>query len=354
MIQAFLHWWVEQLSGLIPPGWRGLDQAGRNGIVLTLDDATVTAAQRKRGKLEAVGRFATDRRGLDALVEEVRRIRGRRVAVALGLPASDALRKLLPLPLVARKNLRQVLELEMEHETPFGADEIVWDYAISRQDRALGRMDVELLLIPRERIARLQDIAAEAGLAVDAVEISGDAGGARRIALSGAATARAMGMRNAAVALGCAALLLAVTAAALPFLRLEWALIDARSDVAELREKVVAATALRTAIEQLSRPMTFFSRARARVPDPLVVMAAATNALPDDSYLTEFSLHGERVTLVGLSPSAANLIGVLSAARPLQDATFGAPVVRPDGNKLELFTIKANLGNANPAPADGR
>src|SRR5258708_2972582 len=90
-------------------------------------------------------------------------------------------------------------------------------------------MDVELLLIPRERIARLQDIAAEAGLAVDAVEISGDAGGARRIALSGAATARAMGMRNAAVALGCAALLLAVTAAALPFLPPQWGLVRARA-----------------------------------------------------------------------------------------------------------------------------
>src|SRR5258708_34267645 len=106
-------------------------------------------------------------------------------------------------------------------------------------------MDVELLLIPRERIARLQDIAAEAGLAVDAVEISGDAGGARRIALSGAATARAMGMRNAAVALGCAALLLAVTAAALPFPRPAGRLIDARAGRAALRGKGGAGAGLR-------------------------------------------------------------------------------------------------------------
>ena len=77
--------------------------------------------------------------------------------------------------------------------------------------------------------------------------------------------------------------------------------------------------------------------------DPLTVLAAATAALPDSTYLTEFTLHGDHATLVGLSPSAARLIEILAKTPPFRDPTFGAPVVRPRGKTLELFTINATV-----------
>lgn len=343
MIEAFLVWWMEQLSGLVPAGLRQVDQAGRSGLLLTLDDAAITAALRKRGSSMAVGRFPIDRRGQDALTEELRRSHSRRLPLILSVPGRAVLRKSMTLPLVARRNLRQILEMEMEHETPFAPDEVVWDYRIARLDREFDRMEIELFLVPRERIAPIDEVARNAGVLPDAVEITGDGGiGPLHIPLNSAAATRPA-LRHAGVAAGCAALLLAVVAAALPYVRLERALLDARADVAALQDKVTAATALRDEVERLSRPMAFLARERARAYDPLTVLAAATRAIPNDAYLTEISLHGDHVTLVGFSPSAADLIGVLSAAKPLRDATFGAPVVRPDGNKLELFSINANL-----------
>ena len=346
MIHAFLHWWLDQLAGLVPARWREGGQAGHAGVLLTLSDGAVTASRRQRGRMDPLGRFPADRRGTEALGEEVRRVGGRRADVALGLPAALVLFKPLMLPLLARKNLRQVLELEMEHETPFSADEVIWDYAILRQDRTAGSMDVEMILIPRERVAALQQIAADAGLTVRSVEIL-DRATPRRVSLDRTASGQGRGPRALAAALVAASALLAVIAVALPSVRLELALTAARDELAALRDKVAVATSLRAEIDTLSRPVAFFARERARLRDPLVVMAALTNALPDDTYLTEFSLRTERATMVGLSPSAATLIPALAAARPLENPTFGAPVVRPDGNKLELFTIHAGMTAAD-------
>lgn len=341
IVGEFLQWWIEQLSALIPPALRRLDEPGRRAIVLAVDDGTITTTARRRGEPVTVGRFPADPHGISALAEALD-TRSRRVSAALAVAPAALLRKPLSLPLLAKKNLRQVLELEMEHETPFAADEVIWDHRISRQDRASGRMDVELFLLPRENIAAALDLAAEAGVKVEAIEIVVD-GAPLCLRLAGATAAPALTQRYAGAVLAAAAALLALTAAALPFGRLELALIDARADVAALREKATAVTELRNQIELMSRPEKFFARERSRVREPLAVLAAVTRALPDDTYLTEFALRGERAILVGMSPAAANLIAPISAAAPLQDATFGAPVVRPDGNKLELFTINATV-----------
>ncbi|MBV8536355.1 MAG: pilus assembly protein PilM [Alphaproteobacteria bacterium] len=347
MIQAFLDWWVEQLTAFIPESVRRVEGAGQGGVLLNADDGSVNASLRRRGGLARIGRFLTDRHGLETLAREVRKASPRRAAIVLAAPPGAALRKALRLPLVARKNLRQVLEMEMEHETPFAPDEVVWDYRIAHQDRASGRMDVDLVLVPRERLAPAADLARQAGLAPDGVEVELDGEARFYIPLQGA-PARSRIVGRTGLALAALAALLAVTAAALPFVRLEEALVQTRGDVAALQEKAADAAALREELKRLSRPMAFLARERARVHDPLAVMAAATRAIPNDTYLTEFALRGERVTLVGLSPSAAGLIGVLSAAKPLRDPTFGAPVVRPDGNKLELFTINATLDGTEP------
>ncbi len=345
MIQAFLDWWIEQLAGLVPPGMRRLECAGQGGVLLSADETSVNALLRWRSGSARVGRFPSDRHGLETLAREVRKASRRRTAIVLEVPPGGTLRKTLRLPLLARKNLRQVLEMEMEHETPFAPDEAIWDYRITHQDRAAGRMDVELILVPRERIAPVYDMLRQAGLPPDAVEVEDDSEARLQIPLQGAsAPSRAVG--RAALAMAALAGLLAIAAAALPYIRLEQALLEARAEVAALQDKAATAATLRDELKRLSRPMAFLARERARVPDPLAVMAAATRAIPNDTYLTEFALRGERVTLVGLSPAAASLIGVLSAAKPLRDPTFGAPVVRPDGNKLELFTISATLDGA--------
>jgi len=82
---------------------------------------------------------------------------------------------------------------------------------------------------------------------------------------------------------------------------------------------------------------------RARIGDVLQVLAAVTDIVPDDSWLTELSLHQGKLGISGQSPAAARLIPALAADPAFRNPAFAAPVTRaPDGH-ADLFVIRAEL-----------
>jgi general secretion pathway protein L len=342
MIQVFLRWWVEQLFGLVPPSLRLPNGRPLDALVLSVEGSTVTASLRKRRRSESIGRFENDQRGAARLRSAVERVRERHLETVLHLPSDEILRKSVTLPLAARRNIRQVLEFEMAHETPFDAEDVVWAYDIRHQDRISERLDIDLTLVPRAAIGRVGEFTEAAGLTVAAVEICDGDRVTQRLALDNQ-SAGGPGTPRINAALAALFGLLTIAAGAAPFVRLEQSLLDRRNEVAQLRTTADTSLGLKKEIDRLSSAANFITAARSRVRDPLAVMAAATDAIPNDTYLTEFSLHGDKITLVGLSPAAANLIATLSAVPPFHDPAFGAPVVRPEGTKLELFTINSAL-----------
>ncbi len=316
-------------------------------ILISDDQAMLTAATRHRGRLQPLGRFEADRQGAAALGAAIGHTGKRPLPAIISPSTSQTLSKVISLPLVARRNLARVLEFEMDHETPFCADDVFWCYRVQRLDRVAERLDVELVLVRRQTVEKVRGLVEAAGLRLDALEVQDSSGRRNRIGLSDGAARE--GSKAPRVNVGLAGLLalLAIAAVVLPFVRLEQALGGTRAEVDRLHGIAVEATTLRKQIQQLTSAARFLASERSRVRNPLMVMAAATRALPASSYLTEFSLRGDHAVLVGLSPSAANLIPALASTKPFRDATFGAPVVRPDGNKLELFTINAALDAAS-------
>ena len=80
---------------------------------------------------------------------------------------------------------------------------------------------------------------------------------------------------------------------------------------------------------------------RAKVGDPLAVLATLTDVLPDDTVLTDFSLRQRVVTISGQSGGAARLIPALAADPALRDPAFTAPVTRNETQHSDGFSIRA-------------
>ena len=342
MFQALLHWWLAQLAGLLPPRWRRTGARLPDTVVLRMDRETMVAGVRRRGRLRELGRFTPDRRGaadLDCAVSQD----GRRLGVTFAPPSAHVLHKTMTLPVAARRNLGQVLEFELDRETPFRPEDALWSWRIAEVHRDAERMDVELDLIPRSAIAPAAELVEAAGLRIEAVEIDDRHGTTRRIALNGAADGHAAGIARLDLALAGLVAALAIATVAVPLIRLRHAVSDARADVARLRGATQPVLALKRDVERLSSAAATVAGQYDQYRDPIAVLASVTAALPDSTYLTEFTLHGDRATLVGLSPSAARLIEILVKTPPFRDPTFGAPVVRPRGKTLELFTINATV-----------
>ena len=104
------------------------------------------------------------------------------------------------------------------------------------------------------------------------------------------------------------------------------------------------ADSLRQEIDRLSGSADFIESERDKAGRPLVVLAAATRVLPDDTYLTEMELRQRKVTLTGRSAAAARLIGPLAADGTFRNPGFAAPVTRLEALHTELFTINAEVG----------
>jgi general secretion pathway protein L len=77
--------------------------------------------------------------------------------------------------------------------------------------------------------------------------------------------------------------------------------------------------------------------------DALAALAAVTEILPDDSYLTEFTMRERKISLSGLAASAPKLISALSADERIKNPAFTAPVTRQEPTHKDVFAIDAEL-----------
>jgi general secretion pathway protein L len=84
-------------------------------------------------------------------------------------------------------------------------------------------------------------------------------------------------------------------------------------------------------------------RRRTAPADVLRTLAAVTRILPNDTFLTDFSLRNRQMTLSGQSASARRLITGLSADPAIRNAAFAAPITRIEGATADLFSIKAEV-----------
>jgi general secretion pathway protein L len=334
MLTHVLTWWLRQMMSLIPPRLRRADGVPDAVIVRIdrLDDEPACSE----------GAILVRRGGHETYAGPLRIGAGPRLdpapslAKVVRLPAGLVLRREVFLPLAAERDLATVLGFEMDRLTPFTPDEIYWGVSGLRREPPRG-LRLDLLIALRGPLERL--LTALAGLQLRPAYLESEAG---RIGLSPATGMPGQG-RGAALYGLCA--VLAVACLAIPLIRQQVSLDAARAQMAALAPAAHEAVALRKRLSIAAAGQA--AVAAARHGDTLQILAALTNALPDGTYLTDFTLKAgdpamksRDLTIDGESADAARLIGVLSGAPGFQNPRFVAPVTRAINGQADLFSIR--------------
>ena len=330
---------------LVPARLASRDRGAARALLVTPRDMAsrpfrVTLARRQRGRTRDIGAFTLDAAAIGAVQTALGTGAGMTI---LRLPPALLLDREVVLPLAAEADPARVLGYEMDRLTPFAAPEVFWTYAVQRRDRAKGRLHVRLSLIAK---APLRDLLADlerAGIVPAVLEVAQGDAPACRIDLRArhappSRAARALGQVMAALCGG-----LALAAVALPFVLQSRDIARVEAEIATLRPQVDAAEAIRRRIAARAAGTDVIAAERGRLGDTLAVLAALTDLLPDDTFLTDLALRAGKLTLNGQSAAAVRLIAALSADPVIRNPDFAAPVTRLQDGKADQFAIRAEI-----------
>jgi general secretion pathway protein L len=256
-----------------------------------------------------------------------------RLAVGLRLPPEAVLVREVVLPLAAARDLQTVLGFEIDRLTPFSTSELYWGVSGITQDRARGKLRLNLSCVVRAQVETLRQALGRIRLSPSFIDT-----GTGRIDLATAGPAA----RRTQYALAALCGVLAIACIAVPLVQQQIALDQSANAIAAeqpaartaqiLRQQLAAAAAGGAAIAQ-----------EEHAGDALNVLATLTAALPDDTWLSDFTLKSGDLSFDGQSANAARLIGLLSAVPGLRDPSFTAPVTRSADGKADLFSIHATV-----------
>lgn len=340
-MQKFFDWWVKQLLSLLPEGTLRAQGGLGDTVILDIEESSLRLLIRARGVTTILAEARADEAGFQHLAKAAPAPSEMPRSILLRLPG--ILKKRVALPSAARGDLDAALGFEIDRETPFASDEVYWSYSAPK-DALGGKLTVDLFLVPRAIVDPLLDAARRAGFAPSAIEAGAGNDSSAPIRLGAHPRGNWLRAQRPLMPLAAAAAGLAFLAVITPFIVQQWALASTEAAIASLGSAAKEAASMRQSADQVSRGADLLNQERARNGSALATLAAVTRALPDDSHLTSFSLRGGKLTITGLSSSAAQLIGVLAKSKDFHEPAFEAPVVQDQDNDLESFTISVALG----------
>ncbi len=328
MVASFVSWWLARVIELLPSALtkaaaRPLDAV----LVEASKDGFVTACLRRRGQ------------SIPYSLGAAARLAGRKLIV-LHPPAASVLVKNHAIPTLPPRQLGQMLHYEVARITPFAAEDLFWRWDARARPANRSHTDVVLTMVPRNALEAALAALDEVGLKADFVEVSA-AGRLCLLPVDAANTRRFGTVLTQGLAWGCAGL--AIVALLMPIGLQALALHQTDAAVAALQPTITQIEELRRGMAAGEAGRDILTQETDRTGDVLQTLAAVTRILPDDTFLTDFSLHDRQMTLNGRSASAPRLITGLSADPAVRNAAFAAPVTRLEGATADLFSIKAEV-----------
>lgn len=346
-LSAGLRWWGGELTALVPARLRRMldDMDGR--LVLAAPGAgPLELIYEAGGRRELLARFPasaaapSESVATRGIVQEWRR---RAAHIAIRLAPDRALRTVASLPLAAEKNLLEVLTFELDRQTPFKSSEAYFAHRNLARDPGTRRLSVELTVVPRSVVDELRQLAERIGLKLDSIEVAAGPRGPRDL-LQGARLSRPQKlMRLVFAGLACATIALAAAALLVPLQCAQGTAEALTQQLAAVKQQADAAMRLQRQIEaQIQDSHALLTRKQQSATDS-AVLYFLTDALGDDTWLTDLQLSGTDVQMTGAAASASDLIARLDQSRHFSNAAFRSPVTHDTKSNREQFSIAATL-----------
>lgn len=341
----FLAWWWAGLLLTLPERWRArlrhvpdivTVEAQNDLLVFTLYDGDERRLQEERA---IPAQDESGQAGINHWLEN----HENEVDLILLIPPDRQLDKHLTYPTASEKDLRAVLGHEMDRQTPFTDNQVYFDFTVTRKDRHRGKIHVHLHLVLRNTLHELLETL---GFLIRKPNAATTDMGGRTAGIDFMPEAERQVNDTFDQHFKLTALLsfvLLVVALYIPLMRYGTLTEQLENEVGEHRIQAMQAQSL------IDRKQTILVRAnfltnQDRYKIPFIgVLHELTRCLPDDTWITQFTINEGNIQLRGESLAAASVIRQIEQSDYFEKAEFRSPVIKRAGGNKEQFHLAARL-----------
>ena len=356
--RAFLGWWASELAALLPASWRPGDVDMFDACLTSVEDGQFSARRYQSGRWVEVARknlegsdFRAQQQAVSAVLKAAHIPSGQTHWVAL--PPRLVLRKEISLPIATEENLRTVLQYEIDHYTPFRADQVYFDYRLLHRDVALGKLTLLLGVVPRtvvdQAVQHLRQCGLKPAAAVTLDDLVPHVAPLNFLPES-VRPKRTLRLSKLNISLVALVAVLGVSAIALPI----WIKREASIRLLPVVHQADIATQkveqLRDRVQAEQQTYNLLSEKKRTQPSAILLLDELTRLLPQDTWVQQLNLNGNTLQIQGDTGSASKLIGLIENSRVLSGASFTAPLTKGAGENTEHFQLSTQVETASLVP----
>jgi general secretion pathway protein L len=349
MVRTAVAWWLAELAAVIPQRFANRPENAPVTLDISAGEATLVLAGRGAAQPVRMPLGGEDWAQIRARVQTALG-RNYRKAVVIRLDESLLLDAFVTLPLNAERSLRPILLNQLERLVPLPADEVEFEYVVTQRSTKTKTLGVKLIVATRESIERAVALLRSLGLTPGVAIAPSSFVGLDRAAVLWRANQEQMdapaqrwlrrGMEVAAVAI-----LIGAYGAYVHRLtgyrdQLEQDVVAATKASAAARDLVNRNAQTQTALGALQR--------RQREMDPAQLLSELTKLVPDTSWVSQLSVRGRDVEIIGYSPRVSDLISRIENHDIFYDPKFRSPITMSPDGKGERFDVSFNVWIEDP------
>ncbi len=337
-----VSWWLSELAALVPQRFKPDREKAPTVLEVSAGETVLVLAGRNATHPTRIPLAGVDPEDDRRRVQAARHRRGSGEAI-IRLDQSAVLECRVTLPLSAERSLRPILENQLERLVPLPADQVEFEYQIVGRSTAARTLSVRLVVATRATIDRALNMARSVGLAPRSV-ITPSTGSDSALTLwrpgrDEAATATQRRLRRG---LETAAIVLCLVAYGSYVYRLDIVREQLRHDVAVATKASVATRDLVNRIAEVDSAVALLQRRQAEL-DPLLLLTELTTLVPDTMWVSQLSLRGRTIEMIGYAPRVADLISRIEDHRIFHDPKFRSPITMTPDGMSERFDVSFDI-----------
>jgi general secretion pathway protein L len=337
--------WIDRVATTIAEGHESLRSRRFYRLIEQPDGAFVLEGFSQREVLDGAGEAVHIVDGnIDTSVSGKLAEILRGAQVELVLQPERFMFRLLELPRRASDFLEGIIRAQIDRLTPWSAADAAFGWYPSTET-GNDRMTVTIAATARTLIAPF--ISAIMRLGADTIVVSAALQQPRpeiaAIKICEQKTGQAAGQRRirriliGLLAAACALSAVSVTASSVVGGAIEARRDDLTRGIAESR------AAMQPGHGGATEAALNLQRHKHETPSSVIVIEALSRLLPDDTYLTELRILGDKMQIVGVTRDAPSLIRLIEQTSHFSRATFFAPTTRSPSESGERFSIEAHI-----------